>query len=152
MATTQVAEHELDPILARPRIVHHRPDQLVLLAVHEHGDRRAIGGPRRIRCLLAPSTHRRGRQEGRYQHHDAASAGTGRRQHAEQPGDDRNPGEDGERRRQAEVGCQDAPGEPEQPRREHEACGAHASPGGGDGLDVLQLSAVDDAALHGIIE
>ena len=47
----QFAEDELDPILARPRIVDHPADELVLLAIHQDRDRRprrpaATGPPR----------------------------------------------------------------------------------------------------------
>ncbi len=54
--------------------------------------------------------------------------------------------------RNAQIGRQDPGRDANQGERECESTGTHLSAGGGDALDVLQLAAVDDTALHRVIQ
>ncbi len=51
-----------------------------------------------------------------------------------------------------QIGRQDADRDARKGDGKRESTGTHPSAGGGDALDVLQLAAVDDTALHRVIQ
>ena len=127
-ATQQVAEDELDPILARPRVVDDRARRARARSPSTSAatDGRSAGRDGSVAAWRHAPTPAAGRATTPTSTHAASSGDPGRDQHAEQPATTAAADEERERRCQPEIGGQDPGGEPDQRRREREAADAHA--------------------------